>query len=99
MAWAGLGRAEAPTGWGASVFIQVLDPAAFGGLDGFRHQIDHLVAACQASPAVDPAHPVRLPGHRGLAHKRAALAEGLVLYPGIAAALAPWAGRLGVAAL
>ena len=32
----GFGRAEAPTRWGASVFVQVIDPAAFGGADAFR---------------------------------------------------------------
>src|SRR5262245_50323220 len=32
----GFGRADAPKGWGASVFVQVLDPVAFGGADEFR---------------------------------------------------------------
>ena len=27
----GQGRADRPTGWGASVYLQVMDPAAFGG--------------------------------------------------------------------
>jgi L-lactate dehydrogenase len=39
---------------------------------------------------------VRLPGERGLARKRRALAEGLALYPGVMEALAPHAERLGV---
>ena len=34
----GFGRAEPPTGWGASVFVQAIDPAAFGGPDDFRRQ-------------------------------------------------------------
>jgi LDH2 family malate/lactate/ureidoglycolate dehydrogenase len=95
----GFGRAEGPTGWGASVFVQVLDPEAFGGLGDFRRQIDHMVEACQASPPIDPANPVRMPGHRGLARKRAALAEGVELHPGIVEALAPWAEKTGVGAL
>jgi hypothetical protein len=33
----------------------------------------------------------------GLALKRQALAEGVRLYPGIIAALQPWAEKLGVA--
>ena len=31
----GFGRAEAPTGWGGSVFVQVTDPTAFGGSEAF----------------------------------------------------------------
>jgi len=32
----GFGRADSPEGWGGTVFVQVLDPCAFGGLDAFR---------------------------------------------------------------
>jgi LDH2 family malate/lactate/ureidoglycolate dehydrogenase len=92
----GFGRAEAPKGWGASVFVQVIDPAAFGGLEAFRRQTDWVVAACRENPARPGVDRVRLPGERGLASKRAALADGLRLYPGIMAALATWAAKLGV---
>ncbi|MFO1055627.1 MAG: Ldh family oxidoreductase [Dongiaceae bacterium] len=92
----GFGRAEAPKGWGASVFVQVIDPAAFGGLDAFRRQTDWVAAACRENPVRPGVDQVRLPGERGLASKRAALADGVRLYPGIMAALAPWAARLGV---
>ena len=84
----GFGRAQSPTGWGASVFVQVLDPDAFGGTAAFHEQIDHLVAASKANPPIDPAHPVRLPGHRGLAHKRAALRRGH--HPSTPASPTPW---------
>jgi hypothetical protein len=40
---------------------------------------------------------VRLRGDQALARKRHALAAGLRLYPGIMAALEPWAGKLGIA--
>ena len=42
---AGFGRADPSEGWGGTVFVQVLDPEAFGGLDAFRRQMDHLVRA------------------------------------------------------
>jgi hypothetical protein len=32
---AGFGRADPGDGWGATVFVQVVDPAAFGGSDDF----------------------------------------------------------------
>jgi L-lactate dehydrogenase len=42
---AGFGRADPPEGWGATTFVQVLDPSAFGGLEAFKRQMDHVVAA------------------------------------------------------
>ena len=44
----GFGRADAPARWGASVFVQVIDPAAFGGGLGQRPTGD---AAGGAAPA------------------------------------------------
>ena len=93
----GFGRADAPTGWGASVFVQVIDPAAFGGADEFRRQTGWTASACRANPPVPGVDAVRLPGERGLERKRRALAEGIELYPGIMAALAPYAEKLRVA--
>ena len=92
----GFGRADAPTGWGASVFVQVIDPAAFGGGGRFRRQTGWLANACRATPPVPGVDAVRLPGERGLARKRRALAEGVALYPGIMDALAPYAAKFGV---
>jgi LDH2 family malate/lactate/ureidoglycolate dehydrogenase len=92
----GFGRAEAPTGWGASVFVQAIDPAAFGGLDAFRRETSWTAAACRDNPPVPDVDAVRLPGQRGLSRKRRALADGVALYPGIMTALAPHAWKLGV---
>jgi LDH2 family malate/lactate/ureidoglycolate dehydrogenase len=92
----GFGRAEAPTQWGASVFVQVIDPSAFGGAEAFRRETGWLANACRNSPPAPGMDAVRLPGERGLARKREALAEGVPLYPGIMEALAPHAARCGV---
>jgi LDH2 family malate/lactate/ureidoglycolate dehydrogenase len=93
---AGFGRADKPTGWGASVFVQVIDPAAFGGTDAFRRQTGWTAAACRASLPAPGVGAVRLPGPFGLERKRRALTEGVALYPGIPRALDPWATKLGV---
>ncbi len=85
---AGHGRADASEGWGATVFVQVIDPAAFGGIAPFARQMDHIAAACRASPARTPGEAVRLPGERGLARKAAQLAHGVSLHPSIMPALA-----------
>jgi LDH2 family malate/lactate/ureidoglycolate dehydrogenase len=92
----GYGRADAPTRFGASVFVQVTDPAAFGGVEAFTRETGWLAAACRASAPVPGGDAVRLPGERGLAHKRRALAEGLELYAGVMEGLVPHAERLGV---
>ncbi len=93
----GFGRAEAPKQWGASVFIQVTDPAAFGGSEAFRRETGWLASACRATPPRPGVDAVRVPGERGLANKLRALAEGVTLYGGILEALAPYAVKWGVA--
>jgi LDH2 family malate/lactate/ureidoglycolate dehydrogenase len=93
----GHGRSDRPTGWGASVYLQVMAPEAFGGATAFIRQTAFIAAACRANPRIPGGDRVRLPGERGLALKRRALADGLRLYPGILETLMPWAKKLGVA--
>jgi LDH2 family malate/lactate/ureidoglycolate dehydrogenase len=93
---AGHGRADRPTGWGASAYVQVMDPAAFGGAGRFVRQTGFIAAACRSNPAAAGVKTVRLPGEQGLARRRQAHAAGLQLYPGIMDALAPWAERFQV---
>jgi L-lactate dehydrogenase len=94
---AGHGRADPAEGWGASVFIQVLDPEAFGGLAAFRRQMDHVADAAHASRPRAGGEQVRLPGERGLRRYREAIAGGVALYPSILPLLQPWADKYGVA--
>jgi L-lactate dehydrogenase len=95
---AGHGRADPPEGWGASVFVQVLDPAMFAGADAFRHQMDWLVDACHAATPRPGGRPVRLPGERALRVYREQRANGVVLHPTIMPTLTVQAEKLGVAA-
>jgi len=60
----GFGRKDAPTRWGASVYLQLIDPQAFAGRDAFVAQTGFFADECRASPATDPSRPVRLPGTR-----------------------------------
>lgn len=92
------GRADPGEGWGASVWVQVIDPDAFAGIAGFKRQIDHIVEACRAGPPRPGVAEVRLPGQAAMAKKRQAMAEGVALHPSIMPALLPWADRLGVEA-
>jgi L-lactate dehydrogenase len=93
---AGHGRADAAEGWGATVFVQVLDPAAFGGRDAFDRQMDWLVDACHAATPRAGGAPVRLPGERALRLHREQSEHGVALYHEIMPALAPWGAKLGV---
>jgi len=93
---AGHGRADPPEGWGGTVFVQVLDPAAFGGLAGFKKQMDHVAAAAHASKPREGTSRVRLPGEAGMARLKEQRENGVLLYPTIMPALLPWAQKLGV---
>jgi L-lactate dehydrogenase len=95
-ALSGFGRADEPKGWGACGFVQVLDPAAFGGRDAFLRQTSWLANACRSSLPRPGVERVRLPGENALDRKRAALVGGVELYSGILDALRPFAERLGV---
>jgi L-lactate dehydrogenase len=92
----GHGRAGRPTGWTASIFLQVIDPDAFGGRASFVRETQHVADLCRSTPVAPGNPPVRLPGERGLARRRAQLRDGVELYESILPALAPWADRLDV---
>ena len=94
---AGFGRADPKQGWGATVFLQILDPAAFGGTRDFLRQTDKLVELCHASRPAQAGRPVRMPGEKGFALRREQEEQGVVLHAGIMEALAPWARKLEVA--
>jgi L-lactate dehydrogenase len=93
---AGFGRADPRQGWGATVFLQILDPRAFAGLDAFNRQTGAVADACHASRARVAGEPVRTPGERGLLLAEQQKAEGVTLYESILPALTPWAQKLGV---
>jgi L-lactate dehydrogenase len=92
----GFGRADPPEGWGGTVFVQAIDPEAFGGIKAFKRQMDHLVDASHASKPRAGVARVRVPGEAGMQRMRDQRRGGVALYPGIMTALAPWATKSGV---
>lgn len=100
--FAGHGRGDNPDTWGASVFIQMIDPEAFGGSHAFRRVMQYLADACVQSKPI--AEPVRMPGSRALRMRDEQKKNGLRLHPAIPPALKdcardyniqfpePWAG-------
>jgi LDH2 family malate/lactate/ureidoglycolate dehydrogenase len=93
----GHGRAEKPTIWGANVYVQVMDPAAFGGVESYLRETSWVADLCRQSPPPASKPAVRLPGELASQRRRKGLAEGLGLYPGIMAGLESWAEKLKVA--
>jgi L-lactate dehydrogenase len=93
---AGFGRADAKQGWGATVFVQAIDPAAFGGLAAFTRQAEWIAQACRDNPPRVSGDAVRLPGERGLARRRDQIAHGVALQADILPALEAWSRKLSV---
>ncbi len=92
-ALAGHGRADNPTGWGASVLVLVLDPARFGGTDAFMRETGWMADAVHTNPP-RPGHGApRLPGERAMQRRAEAMEKGVALHPGIPPALAKLAQR------
>ena len=93
---AGFGRKDGPTRWGASVFMQLVDPDAFAGREAFLDQVNFLADQCRRNPPIDPQQPVRLPGEQATRLLEQCRREGVPMTPDVAAALRQWADRLGV---
>lgn len=92
---AGIGRADkAP---GSNLFLQLIDPAAFGGLDAFRRETGFFAALCRDTPPLDPAAPVRMPGDRAMALYAEQLAKGVTLHPEILPRMQPLLEKYEVA--
>lgn len=90
----GRGRADEPKGMTNAIFLQLIDPEAFAGLDAFNRQTSAIADACRASPPRSGDTDVRLPGAAALQRFRKAQAEGVELRRTIFDALRPWASKL-----
>jgi LDH2 family malate/lactate/ureidoglycolate dehydrogenase len=93
---AGFGRADPKQGWGATVFVQALDPAAFAGVEALTREAEWIAEACRSNPPRVGFDKVRLPGERALQRRRDQLAHGVALQADILPALEPWVSRLSV---
>ena len=95
---AGHGRADPCEGWGATVFLQVIDPRAFGGLAAFQREASCVADRGRAArPAVEGVA-VRTPGQRGQALKAEGVRRGrsVALHPSVMPSLVGWADKFGV---
>jgi LDH2 family malate/lactate/ureidoglycolate dehydrogenase len=100
MALGGYGRANAESkndGEANSVFLQIIDPQAFGSMAGFKRESAAMRELCENSRAKPGDPPVRVPGKRAWLKRQSQLEAGVELYPSIMDDIKPWAEKLGVA--
>jgi LDH2 family malate/lactate/ureidoglycolate dehydrogenase len=93
---AGFGRRDAPARWGANVYLQLIDPAAFAGSEASIAQMDFLAQQCHANAPINPAAPVRLPGEQAARNIDKHRREGVALSSKTVDQLRAWGERLGV---
>ena len=75
----GFGRRNGPESTCLSVFVQIIDPEAFGGRDALLAETSYLAEQCRSNPPRQGVDAVRLPGDGALARKRDALDKGVLL--------------------
>jgi LDH2 family malate/lactate/ureidoglycolate dehydrogenase len=92
----GHGRTKGTVGMRAALFVQVIDPNAFAGLDAFKRETGHTADLCRAAAPRPGMPPVRVPGQKGLATRRQALEQGVPLAGRITAPLAELGAQYGL---
>jgi LDH2 family malate/lactate/ureidoglycolate dehydrogenase len=95
---AGYGRKDAPKNWGGNVFLQVIDPKRFAGLDAFTEQMDFLSDRARANKPIDPKRPVRIPGDAAAKGIADALENGIEIDERTWQTMLEWAEKLKVPA-
>lgn len=75
----GLGRSSQPTGVVMNAFLQVIDPAAFGGNEAFITETTWLADACRDNPPRPGVRKVRVPGEQAMVLQRVARKQGVPL--------------------
>ncbi|MCP5368689.1 MAG: Ldh family oxidoreductase [Hyphomicrobiales bacterium] len=92
----GFGRADGDAA-GNTVFLLLVDPAAFAGAEAFERQAAWVAAACRDTPPLAGGGAVRVPGDRAQAAVDEQTAQGIALHPEILPRLRPLLEKYGVA--
>jgi len=96
LALGGFGRSAEPVHPNQSLFIQLINPESFAGLESFQREMDWIVSACRASEPAPGAGPVRLPGERAAALRQEHAVSGVAVSDLVMDRLSDWGKRLGV---
>ena len=73
----GFGRVDHPEHMSLAVFVQLIDPEAFAGLDAFVRQSSYTTDQCRKTPPMPGVDAVRVPGDAAARKRRRALEAGL----------------------
>ena len=92
----GHGRFDAPKRWGGNVFLQMLDPEFFAGLDAFTQQMDYLADKCRSNRPIREDRPVRLPGDQAAQSISDAQKNGIHYDDATWSAIEAWSRKLDV---
>jgi L-lactate dehydrogenase len=94
----GWGRRKGSESGGNNVFLQLMDPEAFGGLEGFMEETGQLGRWCRGTPPRRKNEPVRMPGDRAFAVLAEQMEKGVALHPDILPMIAPFLEKYGIPA-
>ncbi len=75
----GSGRSRKLKTMNLSIYIQVIDPDAFAGLDAFKNEMSFLYNECINNPPIDKNNKVRMPGQNALMCRRQSIEKGIFL--------------------
>ena len=75
----GSGRSRKLKTMNLSIYIQVIDPDAFAGLDAFKNEMSFLYNECIKNPPIDKNKKVRMPGQNALFRRKKAIENGINL--------------------
>ena len=75
----GSGRSRKLKTMNLSIYIQVIDPGAFAGLDAFKNEMSFLYNECINNPPIDKNNKVRMPGQNALLCRRKSIEKGIYL--------------------
>ena len=92
----GWGRADDES-FGNTVFLQLLNPAAFGGLGAFTEETAHLADSCRNAAPMAGNDAVRMPGDKAQAMWDDQSAGGVELHPEILPRMQPLLDKYGIA--
>ena len=79
-----------------AVFVQVIDPDAFGGRDAFVRRAGFVADACRAVPPAPGVSGVRVPGDGAARARRPRSSDGVPIDAAVLDRLAGRAAELGV---
>lgn len=86
----GLSRSSPPATASTNIFLQVIDPSAFGGQDAFLDESAWMTKVCRSNPPRPCVECVRVPREQGLDRLRLSDSSGVPLQSAIVRGLTPY---------